>query len=461
MKNYINLTFDYDLVQEKDWLPCIANEVCSFGWTSRIETLDDIYMYKKWWCISVISWSQQDNRSLILDEGKFSIQRRKENLEEKFYEDFSKVKNEEECEAVWQWYNDELFAFALQSIERIREYRQKIWLPPIVYDFVHTPTTRLTIGAAKRLAKHLWLPLISTIHVHEKEIQQLKWNQYPWSDFILAKDKETKTDSDWVIAKDMALCKDIQQLNPNCIYIGNDLDFESYDTTYLLQKDPKTILYVWRISYEKWFDRFAELVEKLNKKDRSYTFIICGKVRNDEKIAHHIQRLKTYDNVFFEWYLDRVSIQDAFLNAGTFILASRTETYNQTTMEALFYGCNVIATDVWGVKEQIENCTSGYVIPNDDNFVDAAIKKLENMQYNFMQYAQAHDYAQGKFNSNIYRTYKMNFLEKTFEPDLVYATNERLYPAILNLFSSHFWVFGICEKTVRLPLAGFRISLSA
>jgi hypothetical protein len=37
-----------------------------------------------------------------LDEGKFSIQRRKENLEEKFYEDFSKVKNEEECEAVWQ-----------------------------------------------------------------------------------------------------------------------------------------------------------------------------------------------------------------------------------------------------------------------------------------------------------------------------------------------------------------------
>jgi hypothetical protein len=60
----------------------------------------------------------------------------------------------------------------------------------------------------------------------------------------LAKDKETKTDSDWVIAKDMALCKDIQQLNPNCIYIGNDLDFESYDTTYLLQKDPKTILYV-------------------------------------------------------------------------------------------------------------------------------------------------------------------------------------------------------------------------
>jgi glycosyltransferase involved in cell wall biosynthesis len=79
------------------------------------------------------------------------------------------------------------------------------------------------------------------------------------------------------------------------------LDFESYDTTYLLQKDPKTILYVWRISYEKWFDRFAELVEKLNKKDRSYTFIICGKVRNDEKIAHHIPRLKTYDNVFFEW----------------------------------------------------------------------------------------------------------------------------------------------------------------
>jgi len=465
MVNYINLSFDYDITYEKNWVPCISNDIISFWWTSRIEALDDIYMYKQWSCILAISWSQQTNTSLILDWGKFAVQRREEDLEQKFYKDFSMVKNREECQSVWQWYNDALFAFAIQSIENMREYRQKIWLPPIVYDFVHTPTTWLTIGAAKSLAKYLGIPLVSSVHVHEAEIQLLKWNQYPWSDFILEKDKETKTDSDWIIAKDKVLYNQIYKLNTNCIYIGNDLDFPVYEDKILLQKDPKMILYVWRISYEKGFDRFARLVHKLNDSKNNYLFVICGKVMDNGKLAQDIASLKKYKNVFFEWQVGRIAIQDAFLNAGTFILASRTETYNQTTMEALYYWCNVIATDVWGVKEQIGDCTSGYVIPNDENFVDASIKILTHLDHGYQKSVDAYRYANKKFNSNTYRKNKMVFLNKQFANQVsekyVYSSSDRLYPAILNLFSSHFWVFGICEKTVRLPFAGFRISLSA
>ncbi|MEI6118048.1 MAG: hypothetical protein WCP92_02035 [bacterium] len=88
------------------------------------------------------------------------------------------------------------------------------------------------------------IALVSSIHVKEKEIQSLMGNQYPWADFILEKGKETEILSDLVIAKDKSLAEEIRQNNKNCIYVGNDLDFETYEDKILLQKDPHMILYV-------------------------------------------------------------------------------------------------------------------------------------------------------------------------------------------------------------------------
>lgn len=350
---------------------------------------------------------------MILWDGAFSVQKT-DGLEKTFYKDFWMAKNTEECQQIRQAYNDALFQFALQSIENITRYRKERWLDPIVYDFLHTPTTWLTIAAAKKLAKHLGIALVSSIHVKEKEIQSLMGNQYPWADFILEKGKETEILSDLVIAKDKSLAEEIRQNNKNCIYVGNDLDFETYEDKILLQKDPHMILYVWRISYAKWFDRFAEIIEEINKKPNRYVFTICWPLRDDGKLKTHIEKLKTYKNVYFEWQVGRVTIQDVFLNAGTYILWSRTETYNQTTMEALFYWCNVIATDVWGIKDQLSGCESGSVLPNDEHFVEHTLKLLEHMDLSYEKSSAAYQYANKKFNSNIRRKYKMDFLEKFF-----------------------------------------------
>lgn len=92
---------------------------------------------------------------------------------------------------------------------------------------------------------------MSSIHVDEIAIQLLKGNQYPRSDFILQKDKETKTDSDCIIVKNKNLYDSCHEFNSCCIQIGNDLHFPVYNNKILLEKDYKTILYVGRISYEK------------------------------------------------------------------------------------------------------------------------------------------------------------------------------------------------------------------
>lgn len=413
MVNYINISFDYDTVYEKNWMPYISNDIISSWWTGRSEFLDDAFFYKNWACVSVIAWSRQDNTPLIMWDGMFSVQRT-DNLEIQFYKDFWRAKTIQECEIIWQSYNDALFQFALQSIHTITVYRKERWLDQIPYDFVHTPTSRLTIGAAKRLAKHLGIPLVSSIHVDEWEIQSLKWNQYPWTEFILEKDKETKTDSDWVIAKNASLYKKISMIQHNCIQIGNDLDFPIYDDRILLKKDPNVVLYVWRISYAKWFDRFAEMIEHINTLPNNYVFILCGNIWDDGEISKHIRKLKKYDNVFFEGQVGRIAIQDVFLQAGTFILPSRTEIYNQTIMEALFYWCNVICTDVWAAREQIWTCSSAYILPNDDKFVSRGLDILSHVKYSYEKSVSAYQYANQKFNSNIWRQAKANFLNKVF-----------------------------------------------
>jgi len=414
MVNYINLSFDYDTVYEKDGKPYISNDVVSSWWTGRIEFLDDAFFYSHWACVCVVAWSLQTNTSIVLWDGKFSVQRTKNNLEKKFYKDFWTATTTQECEMIRQAYNDALFEFALEAIENIRAHRKEKWLAPIVYDFIHTPTSWLTIGAAKKLSQYFQIPLISSIHVDEKEIQSLKWNQYPWADFILKKDNETKTDSDWIIAKNTLLYDQILPIQKNCINIGNDLNFPVYNEKILQKKNPNSILYVWRISYAKWFDRLTKMIEKINMTPNEYTFVICGKIRDNGEISKDINRLKQYDNVIFEWQVGRTAIQDVFLEAGTFILPSRTEIYNQTIMEALFYWCNIICTDVWAAREQIWGCKSAYIFPNDDGFMSKWLDTLSCIKYNYENSVSAYKYANKKFNSNVWRKYKMDFLNEIF-----------------------------------------------
>jgi glycosyltransferase involved in cell wall biosynthesis len=416
MVNYINLSFDYDSISEKDWLPYISNDAVSPWWTWRIELLDDMFFHTHWSCVTVIAGSWKNDTSLIFWDGSFSVQRT-HHLEKEFYKNFWMAKTLEECQSAWLFYNNKLFDFALKSLDKLAKYRKWLNLESIIYDFIHTPSSWLTLWAAKKLSAYLWLPLVSTIHVDEKQIQILKGNQYPWADFILQKDAEIKKESDLLIVKNNSLYDSCIKLNPNCIQIGNDLHFPLYNTKILWEKDYKQILYVWRVSYEKWFDRFAKIVEHINSIPNDYKFVICWEIwdNGNNSIAEYIHALKKHKNVSFEGHVGRVAIQDVFLESWTFILPSRTETYNQTIMEALFYGCNVICTDVWAAQEQIGDCECSFVLQNDDSFVSNTLQALSNMNYGYQKSKLANQYANQKFNSDICRKKKMELLISYFK----------------------------------------------
>ncbi len=85
----------------------------------------------------------------------------------------------------------------------------------------------------------------------------------------------TKKKSDIVLVKNHALYTQVSKLNNHCVEVHNDLSFNPYEDGILRRKNPKKILYVGRISYEKGFDRLTQFIQKINSSKNDYEFVVC------------------------------------------------------------------------------------------------------------------------------------------------------------------------------------------
>ncbi|MBU0580591.1 MAG: glycosyltransferase family 4 protein, partial [Candidatus Margulisbacteria bacterium] len=70
-------------------------------------------------------------------------------------------------------------------------------------------------------------------------------------------------------------------------------------------------------------------------------------------------------------------IYDWYIMSDIFLLPSTYESFPRTILEAMAFGLPIIATDVFGIKEQLEEGLSGILIrPNDPLAISKAIRYL-------------------------------------------------------------------------------------
>ncbi len=367
MYNYISLTFDYCLLEDKCVCPQISKDNKNMWWTGYSETIEDIYAYNKWCNILVHTTNWYNNQSIHFNWYNYTIKREVGNSDRVFYDAFVSADTDAEAEKILYSYNNDLFQKTLQCIEQINSERCKQWLLPITYNFIHTPTSWFTIDASYMLAQYLRVPLISTIRVNEKELQTIETFKLPHSSIILKKDLETKQKSDLVICKNKVILEDTLLVNNSAIEINNDLFLPRFDISKLDAKNSNNILYVGRLSYEKWFDRFVELVKTINKNENKFNFYICGSsLWLDPKLWELIQELQSYNNVFLLWHISMEQLQDMYLKCWYVIIPSRSEAYCRVILEWLYYWCYIFATNVGSASSQITSNKYGKVIENSD-----------------------------------------------------------------------------------------------
>ncbi|HEV2591706.1 MAG TPA: glycosyltransferase family 4 protein [Gaiellaceae bacterium] len=136
------------------------------------------------------------------------------------------------------------------------------------------------------------------------------------------------------------------------------------------------IVFVGRLKYPKDGETLLRATAALG--DRPYELVIVGDGpdRTDLETLQH--RLGLDERVRFAG--ERDDVPQLLADAGVFVLASRSEGLPISVLEAMAAGLPVVASDVGGLREQVVDGETGYLVPAGDvtALTDALARLLDD-----------------------------------------------------------------------------------
>ncbi len=189
--------------------------------------------------------------------------------------------------------------------------------------------------------------------------------------------------------------KDFENLAKNddersrIVRIYNPLDTEevlrkSQSLTLEKQTSVPTFLSVGTIFPQKGFDRLLRVHRKLLDEGFPHNIIIIGdgydfqnikKLRDELGVQETTEMLGFTDNPY-----------PYFRDADFYVLSSRYEGFPTVLFEAITLKKNIIATDVSGVREMLENGKLGFIVENTEEGIYEGMKKALVQPSDFQAY---------------------------------------------------------------------------
>lgn len=129
----------------------------------------------------------------------------------------------------------------------------------------------------------------------------------------------------------------------------------------------------------KKIERYIRLAARLKAKGYAFEWKIFGDGSPDEikRLKAYLEELNVGDVIKFMGFTE--TPQKEIISADVMALLSDYEGMANAIYESLLCGTPVVATDVGGASDQIEDGVTGRVVANDDEAIEAAlIEMLEN-----------------------------------------------------------------------------------
>lgn len=127
----------------------------------------------------------------------------------------------------------------------------------------------------------------------------------------------------------------------------------------------KIIFSAGRLVEQKGYEFLLEAAAILKDRRNDLIFIVAGEGRLENKLKRQVEKLDLEESFYFWGYIDNV---DPYIKGCTlFVLPSLFEGMPNAVMEAMALGKAVIATDVNGVSELMEDGKTGSIIPPKDS----------------------------------------------------------------------------------------------
>lgn len=220
---------------------------------------------------------------------------------------------------------------------------------------------------AARLKK---IPIIAT--VHRAEVGQVSKHMYFFRKYALAKFARIIAVSNHT--KSLAVNAGVRDSKITVIYNSCDEQFffyrkdkESLRRKHNFRSDDKIILFVGNLIRRKGVDLLIESLKLLRQTVPDFLAIIVGQGEELENLKALVGDYNLKDHVKFYGRVRKEELSELSAVADVFVLPSTSEGHSVAILEAMASGLPIIASDIEGNKESVEDGINGLLFENKNS----------------------------------------------------------------------------------------------
>ncbi|MGB9980641.1 glycosyltransferase family 4 protein [Methanobacterium sp.] len=185
-----------------------------------------------------------------------------------------------------------------------------------------------------------------------------------------------------VIALTEHMKKEMQKISAKeVLVIPNGIDMNKFNDLSLSFKslDTKTIIFVGNLRPEKGLIYLIEAMEHITNKDVNTQLLIVGGGPQEESLKKLVNKLNI-KGVLFLGEVTNDEVPFYLKNSDIFVLSSLQEGFPNVLLEAMALGLPVVATDVCGITEIIEDGKNGFIVrpKNSKEIAEKILLLLDN-----------------------------------------------------------------------------------
>ena len=167
---------------------------------------------------------------------------------------------------------------------------------------------------------------------------------------------------------------DISQLHADY----EKLSAEGLKEKYGYSATDKVLLFIGRFTEEKQPIRMIEIFSEIRKKDQTYKLLMVGNGELKTAVENRIKELKLADSVQLVERIPNCDIWELYRMADSFVNLNQQEIFGMAILEAMYYGCKVVAWNAPGPNLIIENDVSGILCGSDSEIIAVICQKNIN-----------------------------------------------------------------------------------
>lgn len=241
--------------------------------------------------------------------------------------------------------------------------------------------TQLSLPAVARWAKHngvLLIPYIGVVQSHStSKLKRIVMDLLFFRNLAVYKKLHCAV-------KTPAVQKDLEKLGVGAVTVtpvGLDLsllkqDYMDTDISGLKQKygyapKDKVLLFIGRMTEEKQPLRMIDLFDRLHRRDSGYKLLMVGTGELRSAVDNAIADRGLSDAVQMIDRIPNKDIWELYRIADSFVNLNRQEIFGMAILEAMYYGCKVVAWEAPGPSFIIENGVSGCLADSDEGILKA------------------------------------------------------------------------------------------